>query len=95
MLSSYRAQIMIDLQPLLDSSADGDWITSEAAKLVSEPDFNLLNLVTNLGPVLTSTSTEVRVSGVGLLSSVLGHESVISGLSHQELGVLLMFYTDR
>ena len=95
MLSSSRTQIMIDIQPLLDSEADGDWITREGAKLVTEPDFNLPNLVTSLGPVLTSTSTEVRVSGVGLLSSVLGHESVISALSHQELGVLLMFYNDR
>ena len=86
---------MIDIQPLLDRSADGDWITQEAAKLVSQPDFNLLNLVESLGPVLTSSTTEVRVLGVGLLSSILDHESVISTLSHQELGVLLMFYTDR
>ena len=86
---------MLDIQPLLDNTADGDWITRQAATLVTRPEFSLLELVTSLGPVLTSSDTGTRVSGVSLLTSVLDQNNVVTGLSHKELQVLIMFYIDR
>ena len=56
---------------------------------------SLLELVTDLGPVLTHSSAQVRVHGVGLLSSVLSHDHVVRGLSQQELDVIFTFYIDR
>ena len=57
----------VDLEPLLEATADGDWIAAEAARLTQTTGFSLLSLVERLGPVLTSTNTASRVAGVGLL----------------------------
>ena len=86
---------MLDPAPLLDNSVSADWITHTALTLVSSDQFSLLELVTDLGPVLTHSSAQVRVHGVGLLSSVLSHDHVVRGLSQQELDVIFTFYIDR
>ena len=49
-----------DLQPLLGGTADAAWLGLEAGRLTSLPQFRLLDLVTELGPVLTSTNTPTR-----------------------------------
>jgi len=85
----------LDIQPLLNNTADAAWITRQSETIVSSPEWSLLDLVTQLGPVLTSVETGVRVSGVGLLTSVLGTNDVVKKMSHQELQVLIMFYLDR
>ena len=84
----------VDLEPLLEATADGDWIATEAAR-ITQTDFSLLSLVERLGPVLTSTNTASRVAGVGLLTSVLDTASVVDKLEAKELNVLFMFYIDR
>ena len=84
----------VDLEPLLEATADGDWIAAEAARL-TQTDFSLLSLVERLGPVLTSTNTASRVAGVGLLTSVLDTASMVDKLEAKELNVLFMFYIDR
>ena len=86
---------MIDIEPLLNGSAGTDWISDTAAGLVSNASFSLLELVTSLGPVLTHTTTQVRVAGVGLLSSVLDHPATVAKLNKQELDVIFTFYIDR
>ena len=86
---------MLDIQPLLNNTADAAWITRQSESIVSSPEWSLLDLVTQLGPVLTSVETGVRVSGVGLLTSVLGTNDVVKKMSHPELQVLIMFYLDR
>ena len=86
---------MLDPAPLLDNSVSADWITHTALPLVSTDQFSLLELVTDLGPVLTHSSAQVRVHGVGLLSSVLSHDHVVRGLSQQELDGIFTFYIDR
>jgi len=85
----------LDIQPLLDNTADAAWITRQAETIVGAPDWSLLDLVTQMGPVLTSVETGVRVSGVGLLTSVIGSPDVVKNISHSELQVLIMFYIDR
>ena len=85
----------VDLEPLLEATADGDWIAVEAARLTQTSDFSLLSLVERLGPVLTSTNTASRVAGAGLLTSVLDTASMVDKLEAKELNVLFMFYIDR
>ena len=86
---------MIDIEPLLDGSAGSDWISDTAASLVTHDTFSLLELVTSLGPVLTNTSTQVRVAGVELLSSVLDQPPTLDKLNKHELDVIFTFYIDR
>ena len=85
----------VDLEPLMEATADGDWITAEAVRLTQSSGFSLLTLVERLGPVLTSSNTASRVSGVGLLTSVLDTASMVNKLDDKELNVLFMFYIDR
>ena len=86
----------VDLEPLLEATADGDWIAAEAARLAkADPVLSLLKLVERLGPVLTSTNTASRVAGVGLLTAVLDTASRVDRLEAKELSVLFMFYIDR
>ena len=87
----------VDLEPLLEATADGDWIAAEAARLTQADNagFSLLGLVERLGPVLTSTNTASRVAGLGLLTSVLDTASMVDNLEAKELNVLFMFYIDR
>ena len=86
----------VDLEPLLEATADEDWIAAEAARLAkADPGLSLLNLVERLGPVLTSTNTASRVAGVGLLTAVLDTASLVHKLEAKELSVLFMFYIDR
>ena len=85
----------VDLEPLMEATADGDWITAEAVRLAQSSGFSLLTLVERLGPVLTSSNTASRASGVGLLTSVLDTASMVNKLDDKELNVLFMFYIDR
>ena len=86
----------VDLEPLLEATADEDWIAAEAARLAkADPGLSLLNLVERLGPVLTSTNTASRVAGVGLLTAVLDTAFLVDKLEAKELSVLFMFYIDR
>ena len=86
----------VDLEPLLEATADEDWIAAEAARLAkADPGLSLLNLVERLGPVLTSTNTASRVAGGGVLTAVLDTASLVDKLEAKELSVLFMFYIDR
>ena len=94
-LVSEEAMADVDLEPLLEATADGDWIAAEAARLAkADPGLSLLSLVERLGPVLTSTNTASRVAGVGLLTAVLDTASLVDKLEAKELSVLFMFYID-
>ena len=87
--------MLLDVDVIQRGEADPQWCEREAEQVISRPDFSLLSLVEELGPVLTSVTTSTRQVGVSLLSSVLAQPGVLSSMSEQEMAVLAMFYTDR
>jgi len=87
----------LDLGVLLQNEIDEDWMVSNTNRLsakISLRESSLLQLVEVLGPVLTNEKSQVRCAGLLLLTSTI--ENIQEDfLQHDEIGLLVNFYTDR